>query len=64
MNMKVRTEIKVGTGLGDTIEDIIHISGLDRFANLYTQITCNDCGCQTRKEALNQIKPFFIKNTS
>jgi hypothetical protein len=62
--MKVSTNIKVGTGLGDTIEDIIHISGLDRFAKLYTQLTGNDCCCQKRKEALNRIQLFPIKKPS
>ena len=61
--MKVRTEIKVGNGLGDTVEDIIHILGLDRFAKLYTQISGKDCGCQKRKDSLNQIQMLKIKNT-
>jgi hypothetical protein len=61
--MKVRTEIKVGSGLGDTIEDIIHISGLDRFAKFYTQISGNDCGCQKRKKSLNQIQFPNFKNS-
>jgi len=61
--MKVRTEIKIGTGLGDTIEDIIHISGLDRFAKLYTQISGNDCGCQNRKKSLNKIQFLNFKDS-
>ena len=59
--MKVRTDIKSGTGLGDTLEDIIHITGLDRFSKLYTQITGKDCGCNKRKEEINQLIPFRIK---
>ena len=61
--MKVQTGIKAGEGLGNTIEDIIHITGLDRLAHLYTQTTGNDCGCEQRKEYLNQLFPYQIKTT-
>ena len=61
--MKVQTGIKAGEGLGNTVEDIIHITGLDRIARMYTQITGNDCGCEQRKEYLNQLFPFQLKTT-
>lgn len=47
-------------GLGDTIADITHATGLDRLAELYTTITGKDCGCRTRQEALNKLFPYGV----
>ena len=35
-------------GLGDTIETVIKATGLDKFVS-------DDCGCEARKEALNNL---------
>ena len=58
--MNVRTGITSGQGLGDTIADITHLTGLDKLADLYTQVTGKDCGCQERQELLNQLFPSSV----
>jgi hypothetical protein len=56
--MKVRTGIKAGAGLGDTVADLTHITGVDQVAQAYTQLTGKDCGCKARQEKLNRLFPF------
>jgi hypothetical protein len=53
--MNVRTGIISGQGLGDTIADLTHLTGIDRLANTYEQVTGKPCGCDVRQEQLNQI---------
>ncbi len=55
--MNVKTGIKAGKGLGDVVADIIHATGLDVLATTYTDLTGQDCGCQARQEALNNLCP-------
>jgi len=38
-------------GLGDTVEKVIKITGLNRSAP-------KDCGCKKRKEKLNKMFPY------
>lgn len=56
--MKVRTNLKAGQGLGDTVADLTHLTGVDQLAHLYTQVTGKDCGCDKRRAVLNQLVPF------
>ena len=42
-------------GLGDTIEKVIKATGLDTFVN------GQDCGCEKRKEFLNDLLPYRQK---
>lgn len=56
--MKVRTNLKAGQGLGDIVADLTHLTGIDQLANLYTQVTGKDCGCEQRREALNRLLPL------
>jgi len=58
--MKVRTGVLAGQGLGDSVADLTHLTGLDKFAEYYTQVTGKDCGCQSRQEKLNQLFPNGI----
>lgn len=51
----------VSYGLGDTIAKITHATGLDKLANIYTNITGKPCGCQSRQEALNKLFPYGVK---
>lgn len=62
--MNVRTGLKAGQGLGDTVADFTHVTGLDQFAKLYTQVTGNDCGCDKRRQALNQLFTFPSANSN
>lgn len=48
-------------GLGDTIANITHATGLDKLATLYTNITGKECGCKSRQEALNKLLPYGFK---
>ena len=61
--MNVRTGIISGQGLGDTIAEFTHLTGLDQLAKLYEQITGCSCGCEKRQEMLNQLYPSTIKPT-
>jgi hypothetical protein len=55
--MNVRTGIKAGQGLGDSVADLAHLTGMDQLAKLYEQVTGKDCGCEDRRQTLNQIFP-------
>ena len=53
--MKVRTGIKAGQGLGDTVVDLTHLTGIDQLAKAYEQVTGKPCGCDQRQEKLNNL---------
>jgi hypothetical protein len=46
---------KQSKGLGDTIEKVIHFTGLQHFVN------GEDCGCEERKKKLNEMFPYRFK---
>jgi len=62
--MKVHTGIKAGQaqGLGDSVAEFTHWSGLDKLAELYTEKTGKDCGCKGRQQKLNQWFPYSGAN--
>ncbi|HMQ55687.1 MAG TPA: hypothetical protein PKE64_19015 [Anaerolineae bacterium] len=53
--LKLRTGLKAGKPLGDTVADLTHLTGVDRVADTYTQVTGKDCGCKRRQELLNAV---------
>ena len=55
--MKVRTGIKAGQGMGDTVADLTHLAGIDRLAEAYEMLTGQPCGCNERREKLNSLFP-------
>jgi hypothetical protein len=55
--MKVKTNLKAGQPLGDRVANLTQATGLDKLAELYTQVTGLDCGCQQRQELLNHLFP-------
>ncbi len=62
--MKVRTGLKAGAnGLGDVVADVTNITGVDRLAKLYEELTGKPCGCDERREKLNQLVPFSSGRT-
>jgi hypothetical protein len=61
--MKVRTGLKAGNGLGDTVADLAHLTGMDQLAKSYEQVTGKSCGCKGRQEKLNQLFPFSSSQT-
>jgi hypothetical protein len=57
--MKVRTGLKAGSnGLGDTVANLTHLTGIDQLAKTYEQVTGNSCGCKDRQEKLNLLYPY------
>ena len=57
--MRVKTGLKAGaTGLGDVVADVTNITGVDRLAKLYEELTGKPCGCEERREKLNQLVPL------
>lgn len=42
-------------GLGDTVEKVIKFTGLDKFTD------GKDCGCEERKQKLNEMFPYRYK---
>ena len=59
--MKIKTGIKAGAGLGDAVAELTRITGIDRLTEMYEQTTGKSCGCNQRKEALNQIQIPFLR---
>ncbi|MEZ4735531.1 MAG: hypothetical protein R3E79_51220 [Caldilineaceae bacterium] len=57
LELCVRTGLRAGRPLGDVVADFTHATGLDRIANAYSAITGQDCGCDRRQEALNNLCP-------
>jgi hypothetical protein len=57
---RVRSNLRAGKPLGDCCADLTHLTGLDRLAALYTQITGKDCGCKKRQDWLNKLVPNFL----
>lgn len=45
-------------GLGDTIENVLQATGIDKIAKF---IAGEDCGCEERKKKLNELFPYSIK---
>jgi len=48
-------------GLGDTIEKITAITGIKAVVEKVAEITKQPCGCQKRKERLNEMFPYKDK---
>lgn len=55
MAMNVQTGIRAGTGLGDYVADLAHLTGMDRLAKTYERTTGKPCGCEQRQEKLNSL---------
>ena len=49
---------KKATGLGDTIEQITEATGIKAVVELFSKATGIDCGCEERKEILNNLIPY------
>lgn len=52
-----RTGLRAGKPLGDAIADVTQATGLNRLAHWYTGLTGQDCGCERRRQVLNQLFP-------
>ena len=49
---------KKSTGLGDTIEKITKATGIKTIVDTDSKATGKDCGCNKRKENLNNKFPY------
>jgi hypothetical protein len=45
-------------GLGDTIEAITEVTGIKKAVEMFSEATGIDCGCDERKEKLNNLFPY------
>jgi hypothetical protein len=53
--MEKRTTKKKATGLGDTVENVLKLTGISKLVNF---VAGEDCGCEARKEKLNALFPY------
>jgi hypothetical protein len=49
---------KKSKGLGDTIEQITNATGIKAVVDKFSEVTGIDCGCEERKEKLNNLIPY------
>jgi len=45
-------------GLGDTIEHVTKITGIKKVVNKVSEVLDVPCGCEERKEVLNNMFPY------
>lgn len=57
--MSTNEENNKSTGLGDTIAKVTHAVGLDKVAESVAKaVGKEDCGCNKRREKLNELFPY------
>jgi hypothetical protein len=57
--MKNKTNNEESKGLGDTVAKITHATGLDIVAEKVAKaMGKEDCGCNKRREKLNELFPY------
>jgi hypothetical protein len=52
---KTRTPRKKEEGLGDTVENLLKLTGISKLVNF---VAGEDCGCEERKQKLNELFPY------
>ena len=52
---------KHSQGLGDTIEKITEATGIKAAVEVFNKLTGTDCGCEERKNKLNNLIPYRKK---
>jgi hypothetical protein len=45
-------------GIGDTVARNLHRLGADAMVKLYARLVGRDCGCEDRRQRLNQLFPY------
>lgn len=50
-----------GVGLGDVVESITKATGIKAVVDKISEVTGKDCGCNKRKEQLNNLFTFNTK---
>ena len=56
--MKNAEKIEEARGLGDTIAKITKFTGIDKLVDGVSKATGKDCGCEERKDKLNERFPY------
>lgn len=56
---RTKAEIEASKGLGDTVEKVLQATGVDKLVKF---IAGEDCGCDKRKEYLNNMFPYNKPN--
>lgn len=56
---RTKAEIEASKGLGDTVEKVLKATGV---AKVVKFIAGEDCGCDKRKEYLNNMFPYYKPN--
>jgi hypothetical protein len=51
-------EKKKSKGLGDSIEKLTEVTGIKKAFEMFSEATGIDCGCDERKEKLNNLFPY------
>jgi hypothetical protein len=54
----MRIEPMKSKGLGDTIEKITKATGIKKVVDTVANALGEDCGCDARKELLNEMFPY------
>lgn len=54
----VQKVVPKSRGLGDTIEKVTKVLGIKAVVDKISEATGKDCGCQGRKESLNEMFPY------
>lgn len=49
---------KKSKGLGDSIEKLTEVTGIKKAFEMFSEATGIDCGCDERKEKLNNLFPY------
>ena len=49
---------KKSKGLGDSIEKLTEVTGIKKVVEMFSEATGIDCGCNERKEKLNNLFPY------
>ena len=57
---KPRAKKTTPKGLGDTIEQVTKATGIKKAVDWFSEKTGIDCGCEERKEKLNQLVPYEV----
>lgn len=55
---RTKAEIEASKGLGDSLEKVFKATGIDKIAKF---IAGEDCGCEERKQKLNELFPYSRK---
>lgn len=63
--MEIFDPTQPSRGLGDTIAKFTHATGIAKAVEVVTEVLgIEDCGCKSRQEWLNEVRPYNIESNS